>query len=119
MSHNGDFAVGSQGVYTLTITNAGLAAMTGTTTVTDTLPPGLSYVSAVGTGWTCSAADETVTCTSPGPINAEASSTITLTVNAGPTAWPGVTNLATVSNASDRNISNNAIGDPTVVSPGR
>jgi uncharacterized repeat protein (TIGR01451 family) len=116
-SHQGDFTVGGQGVYTLTITNTGLTATAGTLTVTDTLPPGLSYLSATGTGWTCAAADDTVSCTNPGPINAEASSTITLTVNVGPTAWPGVTNFAMVANASDRNISNNAVADPTAVLP--
>ena len=119
MSHAGDFTVGDQGIYTLTITNAGFTATAGTITVTDTLPPGLAYVSAVGSGWTCSAADESVTCTSPSPLDPGASSIIKLTVEVGASALPGVTNLATVSNESDRNISNNTIGDPTVVLAGR
>jgi hypothetical protein len=41
----------------------------------------------------------------------------TLTVDVGSAAWPGVTNLATVSNAGDRNTSNDLIGDPTAVGP--
>jgi uncharacterized protein (TIGR03437 family) len=118
MSHDGDFTVGGQGVYTLTIANIGLTATAGEISVTDTLPLGLAYVSAAGTGWSCSATDRTVTCTTPGAVEPGASSNITLTVNVGAAGWPGVTNLAIVSNASDRNVVNNAMGDPTVVLPG-
>jgi uncharacterized repeat protein (TIGR01451 family) len=117
MSHAGDFAVGAKGVYSLTITNAGATATAGQVTVTDILPPGLSYFSAAGAGWACSAVQETVTCTNPGPIGPGASSAITLTVEVGPGAWPGITNFASVENASDRNASNGVISDPTVVSP--
>jgi uncharacterized repeat protein (TIGR01451 family) len=119
MSHQGDFAVGGQGVYTLTVTNIGLTATTGPVTVTDILPPGLAYVSGVGSGWACSAFNQTVACTNGGPTDPAASSTITLTLDVSSAAWPGVTNLATVSNASDRNVSNDVIGDPTVVGRGR
>ena len=115
--HDGDFTVGGQGVYTLTISNTGLTPTSGAVTVTDTLPAGLTYVSGMGDGWTCFVADQIVTCTNPGPIRPAASSTIALTVRVEPRAWPGVTNLATVANASDRNIANNTIGDPTVVLP--
>jgi uncharacterized repeat protein (TIGR01451 family) len=119
MSHDGAFTAGEQGVYVLTITNTGLTATTGPITVTDTLPSGLSYFAATGAGWTCSVVEQVVTCTNPGPINPGSSSTITLTVRVEPQAWPGVTNLATVTNASDRNLANNTIGDPTVVSLGQ
>jgi uncharacterized repeat protein (TIGR01451 family) len=119
MTHDGDFTPGDRGVYTLTITNTGLTATTGSVTVTDTLPPGLTYVSASGEDWACRATDQLVTCTNQGVVEAGTPSVITLTVDVGPAAWPGVTNLAAVTNASDRNIANNAIGDPTAVSPER
>ena len=61
---------------------------------------------------------ETVTCTNLGPVEPGASTTLALTVRVEPQAWPGVTNLTAVANASDRNLSN-TIGDPAVVSPGR
>jgi uncharacterized repeat protein (TIGR01451 family) len=115
LSRDGDFTVGGEGVYTVTISNVGWTATAGPVTVTDTLPPGLTYVSGIGDGWACLATDPLVTCTNPGAIDPGASSIITLTVGVEPQAWPGVTNLATVSNMSDRNTSNNAIGDPTVV----
>lgn len=95
-------AVGDQGVYMLTITNTGLTPTDGMVTVTDTLPPGLMYLFAVGNGWSCSAASEIVTCTNPGPINPRASTTVTLTVRVEPQAWPGVTNLATVTKPGRR-----------------
>jgi uncharacterized repeat protein (TIGR01451 family) len=118
MRHDGEFTVGGQGVYTLTITNVGLAATSGAIKVTDILPPGLSYVSATGSSWFCSSANEIVTCAYAGSVDPKASSSITLTVGVKPQAWPGVTNLATVSNASDKNPANDIAGDPTVVSPG-
>jgi uncharacterized repeat protein (TIGR01451 family) len=115
MSHDGDFTVADQRTYILTITNTGLTPTAGPITVTDTLPPGITYLFAVGDGWSCSVSDEIVNCTNPGPVNPMASSTITLTVCVEPQAWPGVTNLATLANASDLNLANNTIGDPTVV----
>lgn len=39
----------------------------GLITVTDTLPAGMTFVSAAGAGWACSALGQTVTCTRPGP----------------------------------------------------
>lgn len=50
---------------TITVTNANTStsAASGTVTVTDTLSSQESYVSASGTGWTCSAAGQLVTCT--------------------------------------------------------
>ena len=114
-THAGPITVGEQGLYTLTIANLGAVATASPVTVTDTLPVGLNYISADGTGWSCSAADRTVTCTNPGPFNPGALSTITLTVNAAAPAWPGVTNFAAVSSASDPNVWNNTAGDPTLV----
>jgi uncharacterized repeat protein (TIGR01451 family) len=115
MSHSGDFTVGSQGVYTVAITNIGAPATSGVITVIDMLPPGLTYISATGSGWNCSVSDETVTCTNPEPVNPGVSSTITLTVNVGAAASPGATNFAMVSNPSDLSTWNNTAGDPAVV----
>lgn len=79
MTHAGDLTVGDRGVYTLTITNTGRTATDGTLTVLDTLPPGLTLVSASGVDWSCSAADQMVTCMNPGPVRPGASSTTRLT----------------------------------------
>ena len=53
--HAGDFVVGQPAAYTLTVSNTGPIATQGAITVTDPLPAGLTFVSGVGTGWTCTA----------------------------------------------------------------
>jgi uncharacterized repeat protein (TIGR01451 family) len=113
--HTEDFVVGTTGVYTITVTNVGTGPTTGTIIVTDTLPTGLSFVSGTGTNWTCFAVGQTVTCTNPGPLAPSASSTITLTVNVESSAYPSVTNSATVSTPGDITPSNNSDDDPTTV----
>ncbi|MGH9972050.1 MAG: hypothetical protein ACREBG_30255 [Pyrinomonadaceae bacterium] len=114
-SHTGDFTVGTNGTYTLTLTNAGTCSTTGNITVTDTLPNGLSFVSGTGTGWNCSAVGQDVTCTNAGPLAATGVSTITLTVGVAQAAVPAVTNTATVSTPNDGNAANNSDSDPTTV----
>ena len=115
--HSGSFLVGDPVSYTVTISNTGLTATTGAVTVTDTLPPGLTHLSSEGSGWTCLVNGQVVTCTNPGPIDPGASSSIDVAARVEAQALPGVTNLATVANGSDRNPANNTIGDPTVVKP--
>jgi large repetitive protein len=88
MSHSGDFVVGDLGVYSLSIANNGRTATSDVITLTDTLPPGLTFVSAIGNGWTCMEADRIVTCTNPGPISPGASSILALTVRVEPRPTP-------------------------------
>jgi uncharacterized repeat protein (TIGR01451 family) len=104
------FAVGNNASYTLTVHNSGPQSATGTITVTDTLPAGLSYFSASGTGWTCSNSSGTVTCTNPGPLASGANlPAITLTVSVAAAAAPSVSNTASVSNATfDPSSANNS-----------
>lgn len=106
---SGGFVVGSNATYTLVVSNSGPQSASGTITVSDTLPTGLTYVSASGTGWSCSNAGATVTCTNAGPMANGASSTITLTVAVAASAAPSVTNTATVSSTTfDPASSNNS-----------
>jgi uncharacterized repeat protein (TIGR01451 family) len=111
------FAVDNNASYTLTVRNNGPQSATGTITVTDTLPAGLSYVSATGTGWTCANSSGTVTCTMPGPLaNATNAPAITLTVLVAAAAAPNVSNTASVSNATfDPTASNNSATATTPV----
>jgi len=121
-SHSGSFVVGTNGVYTLTADNTlGGAATAGTITVTDTLPSGLTYVSAAGAGWSCTAAGQVVTCTSSTVVAAGATANaITLTVAVGSTAVPSVTNSASVSGGGEPAAANgnNSAFDPTLVTAG-
>ncbi|MGB8860273.1 MAG: hypothetical protein WCC60_13490, partial [Ilumatobacteraceae bacterium] len=116
-SHTGTFIVGNNGTYTLTVRNVGAAATAGVTTVLDTLPAGLGFVSATGTNWACGVAGQIVTCTTNTPIAAGASSVITLVTAVTAPALPSVTNRAVVSTANDASPANDAASDPTTVSP--
>jgi uncharacterized repeat protein (TIGR01451 family) len=96
-SHTGSFTVGQNGTYTLTVSNVGNVATTGPLTVTDNLPTGLTFVSASGTGWSCSATGPVVTCGNPATFAPGATiPAITLTVGVSAAAIPSVTNLVTV-----------------------
>ena len=117
-SHTGNFALNQNSNYTLSVSNVGQTASSGTITVTDTLPTGLTYVSASSTAigsnnWSCLAAGQTVTCINTGSLAVNASSTITLTVK--PTVTGTITNQATVTNTSDTNNANNSSSDPTII----
>lgn len=105
------FAVGSNGSYTITVTNQG-GTSTGNIVVTDTLPAGLTYVSANGAGWTFNAVGQLVTATYSGAaLAAGASASFTLTTSISAQAVPSVTNRAWVTGGGDTNTANNGTGD--------
>jgi len=119
-SHSGNFTVGTNGVYTITVDNTlGTAPTAGTITVTDTLPAGLTFVSASGATWACASAPPAVTCTSSAVIAAGGTSAnpITLTVAVASTAVPSVTNAVTVAGGNEPagNSANNSAFDSTNV----
>jgi uncharacterized repeat protein (TIGR01451 family) len=117
-SHTGNFYRGQQDAeYTIIVSNIGLADTFGTITVTDTLPTGLTYVSGTGTGWSCGAAGQVVTCTSSAVIAASgASNPITLTVDVAGNAGSPLVNNVSVSGGGETNVGNNTDTDSTVVS---
>ena len=94
---DGFFTVGESGAFTISVTNNGPLAVTGTVTVTDVLPAGLSFLAATGTGWSCGAIGGTVTCTRSGLAVGATSPDILLTVNVAAAAAPEVTNTASMS----------------------
>jgi uncharacterized repeat protein (TIGR01451 family) len=99
-SHTGNFTAGSNGTYDVVVHNNG-AALTGTTTVTDTLDASLAYVSASGTGWSCGAAGQLVTCTNAASLGAGADlPTLSLAVAVAGSAGSSVANHAAVSHPS-------------------
>ena len=112
---------GSNLSYTLTASNSGPNA-SGDIVITDNLPPSVSFVSASGSGWTCSHSAGVVTCTRPGPHTVGAAIpalTVVGTVNA---SGGTVTNSATVAPAvggiADPDNSNNTAVANTTVLPG-
>ena len=85
---------GSPMTYTLTVNNQGNANATGVKVV-DTVPAGLTGITAAGTSlFTCGVVSQTVTCTG-GAVNAGANATITINATA-PTATGSITNTAAV-----------------------
>ena len=100
---SGTFIVGVDGVFTLTPRNVlGTAASVGVITISDILPAGLTFISAIGTGWTCGAMMQVVTCTSNTVIPiGMASNPIILTVGVGAMAIPGFTNTAVISGGAE------------------
>ena len=117
----GNFIVGTNGVYTLTVSNVGALATSGTYTVTDPLPVGLTFVSATGTGWACSASGQLVTCSrsaviAPGtPTTPTAAPAITLTVAVGADAAPSVVNVANVAGGGEPLPQDNSAASQTTV----
>ncbi|HTU14841.1 MAG TPA: hypothetical protein VMF31_06570 [Solirubrobacterales bacterium] len=113
-SHVGNMRAGTQADYTITIANRGPQPTTTTTTVTDVLPEGMTFVSASGTGWDCSASGQEVTCVDEDPIAADSSAgDITITVL--PEEPAEVVNVATVANTEDPHLGDNVAEDPTSV----
>ncbi len=113
-SHIGNPTAGDDFDYTITVVNRGGKDTVQPTTVTDTLPANLTYVSGTGTGWVCNASGQDVTCTNNDPIVSDTSApAITLTVHADTPA--DVVNTATVANADDPHPANDQASDPTSV----
>jgi uncharacterized protein YgiM (DUF1202 family) len=119
-AHNGNFTVGTNGTFNIAVFNIGSAVPSGAViTVTDTLPAGLTFVSAAGPGFTCSFSAPTVTCVrTTGMLFGEVS-VINLVVT--PTAAGVVLNTATVTLSGgpvDVNPTNNSSTDAVVVDVG-
>lgn len=117
-AHVGDGLVGEELSFTLDVRNAGPSEARNVV-ATDTLPTGLEFVSAGGTGWSCGETDGAVTCAFAAPLAPdEAAPTITVVVLVRPEAYPGSVNVATVSSdATERTPADNTASDPVVVLP--
>jgi uncharacterized repeat protein (TIGR01451 family) len=115
-SHTGNFTQGQTGTYTLTVSNTGAAPTSGTVTVTDSLPSGLTSTAATGAGWSCTPGGQSVPCTRSDPLAPGASyPPITLTVAVAANAPASVTNTAMVTGGGDVDSTNNTAQDPTTI----
>ncbi len=106
--------------YTVAIRNLGLYTAAGAQ-LTFTLPPGLEYTSALGSGWNCSASAGLLTCTSAAAIDANKQAvTLTWTGKVTSNISDGtLTSLAAISSETlDSNGSNNNATASVVVKPG-
>ena len=116
-THLGNFTQGQTGAtYTLTANNIGAAPTSGTVTVSDTLPVGLTATAISGTGWSCVLG--TLTCTRTDALAAGASyPVITVTVSVASNAAASLINMATVAGGGELNTSNNSASDVTPIIP--
>jgi uncharacterized repeat protein (TIGR01451 family) len=130
-SHTGSFTVGSTGTYSMSVNNSGGTATSGTITITDTLPAGLTVNNgaagsvtlggANAANWTCSsnaASPQVITCTSSGAIAVSGTSVFSFPVTVGLGTAVGtnsVTNTASVSGGGQINTANDSSSDPTTV----
>jgi hypothetical protein len=123
-THIGNFKQTDTGkTYTIKVTNNGVSATSGTVTVTDNLPAGLTATAWGGTGWTnCTAVPvtgpATLTCDRSEALdNGRSYPDLILTVDVSCTAPATVTNKATVSGGGDITPGNNSASDPTTINP--
>jgi len=112
-SHVGNFTRGLTASYTIPVSNVSLYGTTSSTvTVNDTLPVGVIPTGASGTGWACSVASQTVSCTDSTILAANSSyPSITINANVAQTAPSTVTNTAVVSGGGEVNLANDTATD--------
>jgi uncharacterized repeat protein (TIGR01451 family) len=104
---------GQELTYTITVSNAGPQAATGTV-LTDTLPAGSAFVSATTSQGTCSGTS-TVSC-NLGTINSGSNATVTLKTK--PMTAGTITNTASATaNEADPDTANNTASATTTVNP--
>ena len=116
-THTGNFTQGDTGaIYTIMVTNVGAAASSGTVTVTNALPVGLTATAISGSGWTTNLGN--LTCTRSNSLAAGASyPPITVTVSVATNAPASVTNIVVVSGGGETNSANNTASDLTTINP--
>jgi uncharacterized repeat protein (TIGR01451 family) len=112
-THAGNFVRGSTASYTVAVSNVSpYGATSGTVTVTDTLPAGLTPSTASGSGWSCSIASQTVTCTRANSLAANSSyPSITITSSVAQAAPATFTNTAQVAGGGEADLANDSSAD--------
>lgn len=97
-----DAGVDEQGeaVFRLTVTNHGPGDRAGPLEVVDDLPAGLTYVRSAGSGWSCAATGDEVSCGHAGGLAEGDESSVWLTVGVDP-GLGAVTNAAVLAGATD------------------
>ena len=113
---------GTEFEWILKTTNNGPDTSVGPFTLTDTLPAGVEYRGYSGTGWSCNAVAQVVTCTNPGPgdglVKDESLDDLVLTVYVDPATTGDLKNTAEVTGRTyDPNPDNNKAEDVVTARP--
>lgn len=113
-THTGNFNAGqNNATYAVTVSNqsgAGVGQTSGTVTVADTVPDGMTLVSMTGDGWNCPNQGSNICTRNDGLMSGQSYPPITVTVNVVTTSQTSLTNQVSVSgggatsgaNASDQ-----------------
>ncbi|MEZ5184234.1 MAG: hypothetical protein R2720_00675 [Candidatus Nanopelagicales bacterium] len=108
----GPWTIGKTGTWNIRAVNNGPSDNPGPITVVDTLPKGNEYLSAAGSGWTCTASGRTVTCVYAAGLLVGQSSEFSIRVSVVNGAAPSVVNPAEVTSPiPDTDPSNNTAID--------
>ena len=116
-SHVGNFVRGSPASYTIPVQNLSpFGPTSGVVTINDTLPLGITPTSAIGVGWSCAVASQTVSC-ARSDVLAPSSSYPSITINASvlQTAPATITNTGVVGGGGEANLANDTAADVAVV----
>ena len=113
----GTFYAGDAGdTFTITVTNSGATATSGTVTTVITLPTGLTATALDGTGWTVDLL--TLTATRSDSLASDASySALTLTVDVASGTSGSLTATTTVAGGGETNTSDDTASDTTTIAP--
>ncbi|MBN9659009.1 MAG: hypothetical protein J0H49_12570 [Acidobacteria bacterium] len=113
LTHTSSFLQGqTNAVYLIRVVNEGSAASSGTISVVESMPSGLTITSMWGPGWTCAA--NTCTRSDTWPAG-QMLPTISVLATVAPNAPPSISNMATVSGGGDSNIANNIANDVSTI----
>ncbi|MEZ4737108.1 MAG: hypothetical protein R3E79_59270 [Caldilineaceae bacterium] len=114
-THAGDFTLGQPSAqYTITVQNVGSSATSGSVTVADELPTGLTAIAFTGSGWTCTLMP--LHCTRSDPLAPGAAyPALVLTVAVTDNAPEALINRVTVTGGNDANLTNNSATDLTLL----
>lgn len=114
--HIGKIRIGKNGVYTITVSNAGTTVVTGTITVSDSLPASLTPIDVSATAWSpCNFSGQILSCIYSNTLGVDPGGDlppIVFTTTVEDTAGAFITNTASVSNTNDLiNTANNVFSD--------
>ena len=119
ISDSPDPATGAGNVtYTVSIQNQG-PNDAATTTVTNTLPPEVTFISASGSGWSCGNSGQLVTCTRSGIANTITAPDLNIVARVTGASSGTITDSVTVSSTTgDPFVSNNTVTENTSINNG-
>jgi uncharacterized repeat protein (TIGR01451 family) len=113
LNHQGNFTLGVESDYTIMVTNQGQGSTTGEITVTNILPPEVTYLDFTSKGWFCAPVNQTVTCTRSLALEPGKSTNLVLTVMPGKAGT--AVNAVSVSTPQDGTTGTKSANDVTVI----